>query len=570
MRTQIKELISGLYGNEYNAGIIARELFQNAIDATYLRYKKEKNFEGRITAWITQYGYLVMDNGTGMDKDELEKAYGAIGYSSKGDLNSAGFFGIGGKSMGTSWRAEIISFSDKNKDGYKLTLSKNNEDLVYEIQPFKNNRKFRGTIIFFKNSGIQFPLPDPTIYLSGIFDIEIKYAYQYFLQQFVFQSYYYAFYAYVMGIPIEIWVNGRLISPPKKIIENFFGVIKKKEGLALIYPIFELTKLEEEDNIFDDIIINISGISYLKEFNYELNESDKRHVLSIRNKISKSDSLFAKYILIDNMVTLTPDRNADDVSQQIVNDKNVIALFNGMVSELNELYLKINNLKAENVKGENDECVLKGNYIKDYGKVYMIPSVYLGGEFPLMSRELFIKKILQGDRIYTHDINYKYSVLPVPNAVKYGCSYDLVRSVDIFSPDDFIHNIYTNISRNYHKINGCIFIKDPDNLDSKKVIYLEKPFNERRQYIKGFVKSLIDGLPEYVPPPPAPQPEFLPPAIGIELKQSSLDSFGIDIEQAGTQPSAQVAQAVRKPSRPGSQRHGRQSGSGLVQATLPL
>jgi len=222
MKTQIKELIKGLYGNEYNAGIIARELFQNAIDAINLRHKKEKNFEGRITAWVTQYGYLIMDNGTGMDKTELEKAYGAIGYSSKGDLNSAGFFGIGGKSMGTSWRAEIISFPDENKDGYKLTLSKNNEDLVYEIQPFKNNKKFRGTIIFFKNSGIQFPLPDPTVYLSGIFDSELKYAYQYFLQQFVFQSYYYAFYAYVQGIPIEIWVNGRLISPPKEIIENFF------------------------------------------------------------------------------------------------------------------------------------------------------------------------------------------------------------------------------------------------------------------------------------------------------------------------------------------------------------
>jgi len=569
MKTQIKELISGLYGNEYNAGIIARELFQNAIDAINLRHKKEKNFEGRITAWITQYGYLIMDNGTGMDKNELEKAYGAIGYSSKGDLNSAGFFGIGGKSMGTSWRAEIISFSDKNKDGYKLILSKNNEDLVYEIQPFKNNKKFRGTIIFFKNSGIQFPLPDPTVYLSGIFDIEIKYAYQYFLQQFVFQSYYYAFYAYVQGIPIEIWVNGRLISPPKKIIENFFSVVKKKEGLALIYPIFRLTGLEGESRIEDKIVINISGISYLKEFDYELKKSDDRPILSLNNVHSNQDFAFATHILIDNMITLTPDRNAEDVSQEIVKDKNVIALFNDMVSELKELYQKINNLKPELVKGR-DEVILEGNYIENYEKLYMIPSVYLGGEFPLMSKELFIKRISEGKYIYPSDINHKYSVLPVPNAVKHDCAFDLVNSSYVFAGNDFIQNICRDISSDYCKINGHIFIKDPDDLDSKKVIYLEKPFGERRRDIKNFLKSLIKAIPEYVPPAPQPQPEFLPPAIDIELGQSSLDSFGIGIEQAEAQPSAQVAKAVRKPSRPGPQGRGKQSGSGLVQATLPL
>ena len=569
MKMLIRELISGLYGSDYNAGIIARELFQNAIDAIISRHKKEKNFEGKIIAWVTQYGYLIIDNGTGMDKNELEKAYGAIGYSSKGDLDSAGFFGIGGKSMGTSWHAEIISFSDKNKDGYKLTLSKNNEDLVYEIHPFKNNRKFRGTIIFFKNSGIQFPLPDPTIYLSGIFDIEIKYAYQYFLKQFVFQSYYYAFYAYVQGIPIEIWVNGRQISPPKKIIENFFGVIKKKEGLALIYPIFILEEQETLRRIWDNIVINISGISYLKQFDYNLNDSGNPHVLSIKDAPSKPDFVFANYILIDNMITLTPDRNGENISQEIVKDKNVIALFNDMISELKKLYKKINNLKPELVKGKG-EFILKGNYIENYGKLYMIPSVYSGGEFPELNKKVFIKKISIGERIYINDIKYMYSVWPVPNVVKYGCTFDLIKSDYVFSGDEFIHDIYSKLFRFYSKVNGRIFIKDPKDLYSKTVIYLEKTWGERKLLIKDFVESLIDALPEYVPPPPAPQSEFIPPAIGIELKQSRLDSFGIDIEQAGTQPSAQVAQAGRKPGRPGSQRHGGQSGSGLVQATLPL
>ncbi|MGC8980621.1 MAG: ATP-binding protein [Thermoplasmata archaeon] len=523
-------LIAGLYsGNESQIKVIARELFQNAVDALVPMFRKKKNkFKGRVNIWVTKYGILVMDNGIGMDRNTLREAYGTLGTSMKEDIVSAGFYGIGGKSvMASTTKVYIISFHDNHRNGSILSLAKGSKRYVYDIHDFPNRRSFRGTIIFFRNSQLSFPLPDPALYNSpwAPGKVRVEYAYEKFLQEITFLARYYSFYAYVNGWDVEIRVNGRPISLPREIISREFHLTR--DGNRYLFVLKKaIVRLEEWNNtpastlsysVISEFMMAlvVLGISYgIKVVNMErISTSDFKDIhFSNMSEDEKKEMALKRIdtVYIDNAFEFSPSRSLEELLVQLESRKeDFIKIYRKAFDEMIKYYqqqIASTESFGKNNISKDGFLVLSPN--KNSYELYPVPYTYNGGDFLEFLPEKVLPKIsgvkysLGSEifNIHTYQKYYLLHIYPVPRYMLKGYDNEYISGKKALERDSFGYYHFLSIVDWGNDINGFIFFKDREGLKKGEVEIIF--INNRNPDISATNKQILNLLMvarEYVP-----------------------------------------------------------------------
>ncbi|MGC8646512.1 MAG: hypothetical protein ACP5T9_03145 [Thermoplasmata archaeon] len=506
-------LIKNIYHKNGNTAtdIIAREVFQNAVDSLIHMFRSNSNFKGKINIWVSKYGIFISDNGTGMDEDTLRKAYGMLGTSMKKDIDSAGFYGIGGKSvLSTAVKVYIISFDDPAKDGHMLILTRGSKEIQYELSVFPNKKNVRGTIIFFRTNHIDFPLPDPAIYNSPWlpYPPRIEYAHDKFLLEITRQARYYSFYAYVNGWDVEIKVNGTTLTIPKEIIEDNYILVSNGDKHLFLFKkpiILHSMKYRVFSKIYDKnaTIIIISGISYLVFFEHYEGQQEQLESLYTLDRVEEvSDykdmaQYYVDFIYIDNAFEFSPSRSSSELLKQIIGKKDIIndMIRNG-VDELKKYYFSKLDPKG-GFEYINEDCVIHGE-----DPIFVrVPYFISSGDFPVKptQKELNIQKFdlldLCKDREYVY-----LNTFPVPRFIKKRYFTELTTNLTFTSHPD-IYNLYYFLKIGSRMIaNGLIFSANKGNISERTVEIIPLFAQASFEHMKNIINGALYVLEDYTPP----------------------------------------------------------------------